>query len=126
MFELCSEELRKIFQVKERDGQWEHFGQKEPPVPGKMRKQSMYKNEYFIVAKDSGEAIEEKGVEEASCSQSCNVDVGAKRTLRTERDGGKVRVAQEIHESLDELGENWGREKVRNNIFLNIEMIQQF
>lgn len=41
------------------------------------------------MAKDSGEAVEEKGVEEASCSQSCNVDVGAKRIPRTGIDVGK-------------------------------------
>lgn len=44
MFELCPEELRQICQVKERDGWWD-FEQKEPPAPGKMRKQSMCKEE---------------------------------------------------------------------------------
>lgn len=74
------------------------------------------------MAKDSGEAVEEKGVEEAFCSPSCKVDRGTNRTPRTGRIGGKVLISLEIHESLDELV-RIGAESKLEIIFLSIEMI---
>lgn len=46
------------------------------------------------MAKDSGEAVEEKGVEKAYCNQSCNVDVEQR----------ELQEQEEMWESQSSLG----------------------